>query len=108
MRGKKLTQRLNKIQELLLERGIGTFCDCPHPEDTNIARFLYSAFQVEFVEEPIVTCSEHRPRPVRKPEASYRELLLKFFPNGPYNDGEPINVTKVLRPSRFADFSVTG
>lgn len=105
MRGRKLVTRLNAITEALEARGIGSWCDCPNEESINTKRLLasallhhsdsgYSGRSVEdiaaedkafssfiaSIDETIATCSEHRPRPTRKPNVDPGFIWLRLIP----------------------------
>ncbi|MCH8877157.1 MAG: hypothetical protein IIA89_10115 [Chloroflexi bacterium] len=84
MHGKKLVQRLNAITEALEARGIGSFCECPHPDGINAGLIVARQLGVELAMEPTITCSNnHHPRPVQKSKEGFGPLLLRLIPTLP-------------------------
>lgn len=85
MRSTKLKTRLNKITEALEARGIGSFCDCPHPDGLNAKRIIASRLfpEIDWDEEPMEVCDHHKPKPMQKPKTLLGDILLRIFPSFP-------------------------
>ena len=79
---KKLKRRLDAIVKQLEERGIGpTFCECPGLEGITAKRIIASRLfpEITLIEDPVEVCSEHNPRPTRKPKDDGTEMLHQLF-----------------------------
>ena len=110
MHGKKLVQRLNAITEALEARGIGSFCECPHPDGINAGLIVARQLGVELAMEPTITCSNnHHPRPTQRSKKGFGPLLLRLIPT--ITELKPENIDSAgksafskngdLKPSRF-------
>ena len=106
---KKLVTRLNRLTEALEARGIGSWCDCPHPDGINAGLIVASQLNVELDIEPIVTCSNHhKPRPLRA-EGDLDFIWLHLLPElAEEFEREIVSAGKTafsgngrLKPSRF-------
>ena len=81
MRAKKLASRLDAIVKELEARGIGDFCDCPNSEGIHAKRVVASKLfpEIALIEDPVLTCNHHSPRPIRKPKGNGTDMLHRLF-----------------------------
>lgn len=111
MSSKKLKSRLNKLVTEFEARGIGVgFCSCPHSDgiharNTIMNKLLYEG---DWTRDPVEVCDAHRPRPVKRPNVAYGQLLLRLIPTIAELRGEDIGSAGNsfsgngnLKPSRF-------